>query len=418
MRTPSATARRLLKALAIGLALTLATPVLAQGPALSQSSVDRLRTLERQLESGDYARVLESARSRAADAGSSGAEQWSRALYLQLAASAARHLGNPGEAADLLGRARGVAAAPYANRLEWLTREARLRLQAGELSRAAELFDRWRGQAQLPIEDLWLGAQLHARLEQWSQALDWVEAARGRDSSPSDDHLSLAATVYQQSGQLDRAGPIAEAQLTGHRDDPERWRQTVALYQRLGANGRAAALWEAGWQRGVLSGPEALLTRARLHLDGGTPARAGEILAQALETGQIEDSLDNRRLLARAWAKAREREKALDAWRQLAERSNAPGDWQQLGELAYGWGAWERARQGLARARQLGSDTPGQLALMEGVAAYEMGQISDARQAFTSASSYDDSAVRAQQWLALLATEASGSPSASPERAS
>ncbi|ARS53857.1 hypothetical protein B9G99_14100 [Kushneria konosiri] len=388
----------------VGLAMLLSGEqrALAAGPALSQQSIDKLQGLERELSNGHYQQVVDTARSRAASAGSSQAEQWARALYLQMAASAAQRLDQPGRAADLLYQARAIETAPLSQRLQWLEQEAKLRLRAGQLDQASALFDRWQGQASLGSDDLWLGAQLHARLEQWDDALHWVRLARQGNASPGSEHLALAANIYQQSGQLEEASNVVEAQLDQDDSDPARWQQAAALYQRLGQPGRAAALWEAGWQRGILKGEEALMMRAKLHMAGGTPARAAEMLTTALEDGSIEDSEAHRRLLASAWAESRDHQKALQAWQAVAERSDDAHDWYMLGDLAYGWGVWSQAEKGFAKARARGADNPGQLLLMEGVAAYEQGRLDQAQQIFQQAEEFGDSADQAEQWLALI----------------
>lgn len=395
--------RRIRRILALGaLMLCTSARALAEGPALPQASIDQLRALENQLSQGRYQAVVDTARSRAASAGSSAAEQWARALYLQMAGSAARRLGEPGRAADLLYQARAIDAAPLANRLEWLSQEARLRVQAQQFEQAARLFDRWQGQASLDAEELWLGARIHARLEQWDEALRWVSLAREATGDPDASQLALAATVYQSAGRLSEATEVVEAQLVENTRDPARWRQAVALYQRLDEPGRAAALWEAGYRRGVLKGEAALLTRVRLHIDGGTPARAGEILEKAFDEGRLVESDEHLRLLARAWTEARDRDRALEAWQQLAERTDRAHDWYMLGELAYGWGAWSDAQTGLSRALERGSEHPGQLLLMQGVAAFELERPAQARAAFRRAETFSDSADQAQQWLAAL----------------
>lgn len=399
-----------LMAMGVGLAMLLGGEqrATAAGPALSQQSIDRLQGLERELSNGHYQQVVESARARASSAGSSQGDQWARALYLQLAASAAQRMDQPGRAADLLYQARGIDTAPLSQRLQWLEQEARLRVQARQFEQAADLFDRWQGQASLGPKDLWLGARIHARLEQWDEALRWVRLARASDSSPSDKQLALAASVYQQSGQLEDASSVVEAQLARDDSDPARWQQAAALYQRIGQPGRAAALWEAGWQRGILKGEDALLTRAKLHMAGGTPARAAEMLSQALDNGDIEDSDAHRRLLARAWAQTRDHQQALRAWQTVAERTDEAHDWYMLGDLAYGWGAWAQAEQGFAKARVRGGDDPGQLLLMEGVAVYEQGRLDQAQQVFRQAEQFGDSAEQAGQWLALIDSDRSG----------
>ncbi|WP_456270142.1 hypothetical protein M1D97_07675 [Kushneria sp. AK178] len=374
----------------------------AAGPALSQQSVDRLQGLERELSAGHYQQVVDTARARASSAGSSQGDQWARALYLQLAASAAQRLDQPGRAADLLYQARSIETAPLSQRLQWLEQEARLRVRAGQFGQAAALFDRWQGQASLAPDDLWLGARIHARLEQWDNALRWVRLARRGDTTPDSEQLALAASVYQQAGQFSEASDVVEAQLARDDSDPARWQQAAALYQRIDQPGRAAALWEAGWRRGILTGEQALLTRVRLHMAGGTPARAAEILQKALDNGDIEDSDAHRRLLARAWAQTRDHQQALQAWQTVAERTDDAHDWYMLGDLAYGWGVWEQAEQGFARARARGGDNPGQLLLMEGVAMYEQGRLEQAQQAFQRAGQFEGSAEQADQWLALI----------------
>ena len=396
-----------LMTIGVGLAMLLSGEqrALAAGPALSQQSIDKLQGLERELSNGHYQQVVDTARSRAASAGSSQAEQWARALYLQMAASAAQRLDQPGRAADLLYQARTIETAPLSQRLQWLEQEAKLRLRAGQLDQASALFDRWQGQASLGSDDLWLGARLHARLEQWDAALHWVRLARQSNASPGSEHLALAASIYQQSGQLEEASNVVEAQLDQDDSDPARWQQAAALYQRLGQPGRAAALWEAGWQRGILKGEEALMMRAKLHMAGGTPARAAEMLTTALEDGSIEDSEAHRRLLASAWAQSRDHQKALQAWQAVAERSDEAHDWYMLGDLAYGWGVWSQAEKGFAKARARGADNPGQLLLMEGVAAYEQGRLDQAQQVFQQAEEFGDSADQAEQWLALIGSD-------------
>lgn len=395
--------RRLQRSLMLGaLILWGSAGALAEGPALPQASVDRLRALENRLSEGRYQTVVDTARARADSAGDSASEQWARALYLQMAASAAHRLDEPGRAADLLYQARAIDAAPLANRLEWLSQEARLRVQAQQFEQAARLFDRWQGQASLAAADLWLGARIHARLAQWDQAVRWVTLAREMTDDPDASQLSLATTVYQRTGRLSEATEVVEAQLVENTRDPARWRQAVALYQRLDEPGRAAALWEAGYRRGVLEGEAALLTRVRLHIDGGTPARAGEILKAAFDEGRLVESDEHLRLLARAWTEARDRDRALRAWQQLAERTDRARDWYRLGELAYGWGDWEKAQGGLGRALERGSAPPGKLLLMQGIAAFELERPAQARAAFRQAEGYSDSAEQAQQWLAAL----------------
>ncbi len=180
-------------------------------------------------------------------------------------------------------------------------------------------------------------------------------AALESDASPTRQRLGLAATALQRTGREDAALAVLERQLAGAEGDPDAWRRAAGLAQRMGDPERAAALWETAWRRGVLSGADDLMQRIRLHLAAGTPARAAEILERALSAGNLEDSLENRRLLAEAWQAARDRDQALTAWREVAEQGAAAEDWLRLGQLAAEWDRLELAREALRRARQGGA---------------------------------------------------------------
>lgn len=385
------------------LCCAVALPALAAGPALPQATVERLQGLERQLEAGSDVEVGREARAQAARLDDSGAEGWAKALYLQLAAHAEARRGRDGEAADLLAQARDLRVAPLAQRVDWLEQEAKLRLRAGQDGQGTALLERWAGQASPQVADLWLLAQLQAHRGDWSAAARWLARARQATAALSAEQTALAATIYQHAGDDQAAVAMVEAQLDRDARDPQMWRRAAALYQRIGEPGRAAALWEAGWRSGVLQGTEALVERIALHMAGGTPARAAEILAQALAQGELEDTPQRRRQLAQAWTQARAHDKALAAWRELARRTDAADDWRQLGELAYGWGEWSSAIEGLRRARQAGAAQDGRLWLLEGVAAFEQGDLDAARHAFGEAANSAEVAAQAEAWQKMVA---------------
>ncbi|WP_021029065.1 tetratricopeptide repeat protein [Litchfieldella anticariensis] len=324
-------------------------------PALPGDMVRDLEALQQRLTAGETSAVVEAALAQARRLqGGNAADRWAQALYLQLAATAASRQGRDVQSADLLQQARDIADIDAEHRARWLRQEAHLRLHTGQTEHGSELLGRWLAEHDAGTADLWLMAQAQASLSHWEQAATWVERAMQHDADPDEVHLSLAASVYQHAGREEQALSILDRLLAQAPDDAEQWRRAAGLAQRLGDHGRAAALWEAGWRRGVLQGDRDLLTRVRLHVAGGTPARAAEILQAALDNGELEDSLEYRRLLADAWTAARDRQRALTAWRTLAERSGKGDDWLRLGQLAHAWGEEAIASTAFQRADRLG----------------------------------------------------------------
>ncbi|MDI5985587.1 hypothetical protein QLQ85_12380 [Halomonas sp. M4R5S39] len=335
----------------------LAVPSMADsGPALPGDRIADLESLQQRLRQGEGEAVAERARSQAMRLeGGNAADRWARALYLQLAAGAEARRGRPATAADLLSHARGIEAAPGDWRAARLRDEAELRRAAGQTERAVELLGEWLAQHAGEADDHWRMARQLAELQRWEAAAEWIARALESDDPPDASRQALAATVYQRAGQSDEALALLEARLEGD-ESPASWRRAAALAQRLGEPGRAAAIWEAGWRRGILSERDDLRQLVRLHLAGGTPARAAEHLEAGLAEELLDDDGENRRLLAQAWEAARDRERALAAWEAVAERSDAGDDWLRLGQLAHAWGQEELAIRALRAARARGRE--------------------------------------------------------------
>ncbi|PXX86762.1 tetratricopeptide repeat protein [Halomonas heilongjiangensis] len=338
----------------------LAVPSMADGgPALPGDRIADLESLQQRLRQGEGEAVAGRARSQATRLeGGNAADRWARALYLQLAAGAEARRGRAATAADLLSDARGSEAAPGDWRAARLRDEAELRRAAGQTERAVELLGEWLAQHAGEADDHWRMARQLAELQRWEAAAEWVARALASDDPPDASRQALAATIYQRAGQSDEALALLEARLAGD-ESPASWRRAAALAQRLGEPGRAAAIWEGGWRRGVLAGEQDLLQLVKLHLAGGTPARGAERLAEALEGGELPDTPAHRRLLAQAWQASRDRQRALAAWEAVAERSDAGDDWLRLGQLAHGWGEPALAERALRMASERGREEAG-----------------------------------------------------------
>lgn len=329
-------------------------------PVLPGSFIRDLEDLEARLEKAPdevQAEVQNRARRQAERlAKGNTADRWARALYLQLAAAAAARLGEHDRAARWLDVAAQSEAAPAAWR-QARRREAALQYRAaGQTVQAAGRLARWLEEAGEPAtEERWALIGWLAELERWASAAARLEAL-GEGASPQvANRRALAITVYRQAGRDARALALLRQGLDREAGAMQ-WRRAAALAQRLGDPGLAAAIWEAGWRQGPLSGEEDLLRLVRLHLAGGTPARAAEHLTRGLEDGVLAGDARHRRLLATAWEAARDHGRALLAWQAVAREGGQAADWLRLGQLAHGWGEEALARRALRRARALGAE--------------------------------------------------------------
>ena len=283
------------------------------------------------------------------------ADQWASALYHQLAASALSYQEDYSAAADELASAQQRRSVPGSQKAKWLRNEASLRQTAGQTAAAIELYEQWlNGQPDHPDDTAiaWKLVRLLAEEARWASAAKWLAPLmEAGDLNASQQTLAIA--VFRQTGQRALA-------LNGLLDgldadsEPADWRQAAGLAQQAGQAGTAAGVWEMAWQLGKFQSVEDRLTLIRLHLAGGTPARAGEHLEAAIQEGALARDEPTLRLLVNAWQQARHIEKALNAWQALAELTQAADDWRQYGQLAYSWGQDAVAQEALTKAANLG----------------------------------------------------------------
>ncbi|WP_245392147.1 heme biosynthesis protein HemY [Salinicola halophyticus] len=391
--------KRCLALMAAGLiGLGCVSSAQAEGPALRPDMIQTLHSMQSQLETGDDAAVASRAAASASRLqGGNAADRWARALFLQLAASANARQGNDSQAADQLAEARGTDEVPDARRLAWLRQEAQLRLSAGQTEQGADRLTQWVERSGGDDTSRWLLVQARASLKEWSAAANSLDRLRQSGAEGwSSSQQQLASTVYQQTGRFDDALAL----LGDDASSPDVWRRAAGLAQQAGDDGRAAAIWESGWRRGALTSRDDLLQLAKLHIAGGTPARAAEYLQSWLDDGQLQSSPATLRLTAQAWTAARDHHQALTAWRKLAERSGRAEDWQQLAELAYGWGEWQTTLDAFSALREAGGDMSGRDWLLQGIATVQLDDQDAARDAFRRAKAAGVD--QAQQWLDSL----------------
>ncbi|UXZ55297.1 hypothetical protein LOS15_04470 [Halomonas sp. 7T] len=303
-------------------------------------------------------RIIGHARSQSSRlAGGNRADQWASALYHQLAASALVRQGDYVAAADELASARQRPSVPSSQILRWLHDEASLRRAASQRTEAIALYEQWLTQSQgnpRYDESAWRLIRLLAEEERWDDAIEWLSPLLQKGGL-TDAQQALTTAVLRSVGQNDEALGWLVDGLTAQ-SEPDAWRQAAGLAQQMGQASVAAGVWEMAWQLGKFSTTEDLLTLIRLHLAGGTPARAGEHLEASTQEGMLEHDEETLRLLAGAWQQARHVEKALNAWRALAESTQKPEDWRQYGQLAYRWGQDDQAEEAFINAVDLGDD--------------------------------------------------------------
>lgn len=326
-------------------------------PALSGGIIRDLDAAEQALAQGRLERVVEHAGNQAERLTSgNAADRYASALYRQLVASALMQQKRYADAAEQLAQAQHSVEADTAQARRWLQEEARLHHAAGQHDLAITRLGQWlEGSADSATSqhERWRMVGWLARQERWKEAAAQLDQARD-DGQPSDTgQRELALAVDLNAGRMQSALEALVSELNAQ-SDAASWRKAAGIAQRAGRVDVAAGIWDTGWRLGRLDRPADYWQLVDLHLAGGTPARAAELLEAGLAEGRVVRSELSLRLRATAWRQARKPSRALAAQRALAQHTRRADEWRTLGQLAYAWGEDDRAKSAFERAVALG----------------------------------------------------------------
>ncbi|MDN6296758.1 MAG: hypothetical protein L0J54_01865 [Halomonas sp.] len=324
-------------------------------PALSGGIIRDLDAAEQALAQGRLERVVEHAGNQA-DRLTSGnaADRYASALYRQLIASALTQQKRYADAAEQLAQAQDSVEAGTAQARRWLQEEARLHHAAGQHDLAITRLGQWlEGSAGSATSERWRMVDWLARQERWQEAAAQLDKARDDGQASDAGKRELALAVDLNAGRMQSALDALVSELNAQ-SDAAGWRKAAGIAQRAGRSGVAAGIWDTGWQLGRLDRPADYWQLVDLHLAGGTPARAAELLEAGLAEGRVVRSELSLRLRATAWRQARKPSRALATQRALAQHTRRADEWRTLGQLAYAWGEDDQAKSAFEHAVALG----------------------------------------------------------------
>ena len=276
---------------------------------------------------------------------------------------------------------------------------------AGEerFAESSETLMRWfRYQADpVPEAYILMGANF-AQREMMREALPYVVRANELVEDPNENWRNLQLAIHVELQQLPEAIDVLKESI-GIWPDRLRYYVTLSsLYMETGDDAGALAALTIPWLRGILVEEADILSLARLNIFLETPARAGMILDQAMDRGQVEENSENLRILLNAWTLAREMDRAVTAIDKLARLSDNGEYYHRKAMLLNESGEWEGVVESCRLALEKGGlERPGDAWVLQGVALAELRRFDEALDSFESAKRSGNDNVRrnANAWI-------------------
>jgi tetratricopeptide (TPR) repeat protein len=246
-------------------------------------------------------------------------------------------------------------------------------------------------------------AGAYLQLKRYKDALPLLQRAVNATPNPDESWLQALYAAYASTGREKEAIPVLDKLVRRNPGNRDYWLALAGLLHKAGDKPRALAVLELASRQGHLQSTEERLQLVGLTAEVGAPFEAGSLMHAWMQAGQLPRNAQNYETLAGLWLRAREAELATNALAEAQKLAQDPGRSLQLGQLHLDRDAYAAAavelNAGLDEAR---ADRAGPVLLALGMASFNAGNVEGAREAFTGAQRFPQSAAAAQQWLKFL----------------
>lgn len=251
-------------------------------------------------------------------------------------------------------------------------------------------------------------ANAHAQLQQYRQALPYIEHVIKQTKKPKASWLQLKLALHYELEEYSKAGKILRRLITLYPNEKNYWQQLASIYQQLKQYKSALTIKNLAYKQHFLDSETEIKQLFNLFLYNKQPYHAALLLAQALEAKNVKPTSANWELLANAWTHAKEYKQAINALEKASIVHEKGNLYIQLGRIYIEQEQWQEAIDAIKKAFKKGSlKQAGEAYILLGISYYETGKLKAANAAFTGA--LDDRKTRksAQQWLNYITTKAS-----------
>ena len=293
---------------------------------------------------------------------------------------------------------------------------------------------------QMRKRTLYTVAQLHTVEEQYDQALNRMEQWFDLEPNPASSALIFQAQIYYQLSRFEAMiAPIEEALAIAEKrglEAKEEWYSLLSFayfqkedfakirdinkvllvgwpkkrywlylanaYRELGDDDSLVAAYQLAYEQGMLDSEAELVTMAQLYLQREVPLKAAHLIEAEMESGRIEKTAKNYRLLSQAWSLAREDERSVVPLTNAAGLDDDGELYIRLANTYLNLGEHEKcvaaAKAGLGKG---GLRNPDYANISLGMCYYNLHEYAASIRAFRLAEETPRSEPTARQWIRI-----------------
>lgn len=280
---------------------------------------------------------------------------------------------------------------------------AQLYLQADNMSKSREYFDRWIQRGGKPTrDDNWRLAVLNEKLGDQRKAISFAEQVLRADGSGAKREVyDFLIYLYDKTGQLGKQAQLLETLLAKDPTDRKLWDVIAGNYFKAKDERKAFEVYKAMYHAGLLTQEQELMRVVNFYNSFNAPYQSAKVLEKEMNRGKIQRSLKNLELLVNLYQVAREHEKAIPVIEEAAKAGGGAPMLERLGRSHADLQQWDKAEDALTRAINMGgAKDPGLAWVLIGQSRYENKDREGAREAFRKANNRGG-----RGWLGFMDSE-------------
>ena len=168
----------------------------------------------------------------------------------------------------------------------------------------------------------YLRATAHYQLEEFRESLKWaietenIATAEGKELK--ENWIYLQVVLYNELEDIDNVIRVLERMVVTW-PKKQYWMHLAGMYSEKEWDDQALSTYYAIYVQGLLEKDSELVMLSQRLLNADVPYEAASVLEDGLESGIVEQSEKNLRLLATCYTLAQEMSKAIEAWTRASE---------------------------------------------------------------------------------------------------
>lgn len=229
-----------------------------------------------------------------------------------------------------------------------------------------------------------------------------IEIAKHRETQVKEDWYVLLNFAYYRQEDYHKVRDIQKILLMNW---PKKryWFSLAGAYTELGEEKNLLASYDAAHTQGMLESEAELITMAQLYMQNEVPYKAATLIDKEMQSGRVQKSGKNYRLLSQALSLSMEDAKSIPALKEAARLSDEGELNLRLGNAYLNLGQYGECVAAVqAGIRKGGIKSPDNAQISLGMCQYNLKKYSEAKKAFALASKTRRSKRISNQWIAVI----------------